>query len=149
MLSLPTDPADLTLETLNQVIGAQRPDVALTGFTVTETEVWGSGKASSAGRIVIAPDYAPSAPAGLPKHIVIKVARALSEDPATPNPIAGARGALYANEVAVHTRLDPPKFLEAPLTLGGAYSQADNAQMLLIEDLRDRGASFASVEVPT
>ena len=146
---LPTDPQDISLDVLNEVIAEQLPLVSLTGFEITESHVWGEGDASSAGRIVIEPSYAEPSLPDLPGHIVLKVARALEGQPGTPNPVAGAGGALYKNEVAVYRRLKPSTFVEAPLCLGGAYDPAANALLLLLEDLRDRGAEFARVTVPT
>jgi hypothetical protein len=148
-LSLPTDPRDLTIAVLNEVIAVDTPDVALSHFEVIESHVWGGGNASSAGRVVILPAYAEPARLGLPSRLVIKVARASSDDPTRPNPVAGAGGALYRNEVAVYRRLRPSTFLEAPLTLGAAYDPEGNALLLVMEDLRERGASFASVTAPT
>jgi hypothetical protein len=148
-LKLPTDPGDLTVGVLNEVIAADVPGVALTDFEVVQSHVWGGGDASSAGRIVIVPTYAEPARPGLPRRLVIKVARARADDPTRPNPVAGAGGTLYRNEVAVYRRLRPSTFLEAPLTLGAAYDPQDNALLLVMEDLRERGASFASVTVPT
>ena len=72
---LPTRPEDLSLEALNQVIEANTPDVSLTDFTVVESHLWGGGQASSAGRIIIEPRYSSSSPEGLPRHIVVKVAK--------------------------------------------------------------------------
>jgi hypothetical protein len=147
--SLPTDPGDLTVEVLNQVIAAHSPGVVLTSFDLVESHVWGGGEVSSAGRVVIAPAYAAPAPSELPAKLVIKVARAAADDPARPNPVAGAGGALYENEVAVYRDLRPSTFLEAPVTFGAAYDPHSNALLLVMEDLRERGASFASVKVAT
>jgi Phosphotransferase enzyme family len=149
LIPLPTDPEDLTVEVLNHLIARHTPGVALADFEVIESHVWGGGNASSAGRIVIAPTYAEPVATGLPRHIVLKVARAVADRPGTPNPVAGAGGALYENEVAVYGHLKPSTFLEAPMTLGGEYDRSTNALLLLMEDLRDRGATFASVTIPT
>jgi aminoglycoside phosphotransferase len=146
--TLPTSAQDLTLEVLNNIICAQTPDARLADFSVVESHVWGGGNASSAGRVIIRPVYAQNA-SSWPKHLVLKVARAAPEEPDKPLAIAGAGGALYENEVAVYRRLQPATFLEVPSTLGGAYEPSSNALLLVMEDLRDRGATFASVTVPT
>lgn len=146
--TLPTSAQDLDLEILNAVICAQTPDARLAEFSVVESHVWGGGNASSAGRIIIRPVYEETA-ASLPEHLVLKVARASPEEPGKPLAIAGAGGALYQNEVAVYQRLKPATLLEAPVTLGGAYDPSSNALLLVMEDLRDRGATFASVTIPT
>lgn len=133
---------------MNRVIAAQSPEAQLTDFAVLESHVWGEGKASSAGRIVIRPVYEQQSPS-LPRNLVLKVARTVPEEPGTPLRIAGAGGALYENEVAAYARLRPSTFLEAPLVLGGAYESQTNALLLIVEDLRDRDATFASVTLPT
>ena len=148
-LALPTDPADLTLDLLNRLVGEQLPGVAFSGFRVTESHTVGLGHASSAGRICIAADYAEGAPAGLPANIVLKVAKASPADPLRPDPIAGAGGTLYRNELAIYREVDPAHFLESPQFLGGAYDSGSNALLLMLEDLRDRGATFPHVTVPT
>ncbi|MEO7247501.1 MAG: phosphotransferase [Novosphingobium sp.] len=145
---LPTSAQDLTLEILNDVICGQTPSARLRAFSVVESHVWGGGNASSAGRIIIRPVYAQTG-APWPRHLVLKVARAAPEEPDKPLTIAGAGGALYENEVAAYLRLQPATFLEAPVTLGGAYDPTSNALLLVMEDLRDRAATFASVTIPT
>lgn len=148
-LRLPTDPRDLGIDVLNAVIGRQMPGIELTDFTVTESHTWGSGQVSSAGRIVITPSYSATSPRDLPRQLVLKVAKTAPDDPTRPNPIAGAGGALYRNEVETYARLDPATFLEAPRVFGGAYDPEVNALLLIMEDLRERGVTFANVTVPT
>jgi hypothetical protein len=148
-LPLPTDPADLRLDILNSVIGRQAPDISLTDFAIVESHIWGSGQVSSAGRIVIRPRYSATSPADLPRQLVLKVAKTAPEDPTRPNPVAGAGGALYHNEVETYARLKPSTFLEAPRVFGGAYDPEKNALLLIMEDLRDRDVTFANVTVPT
>src|ERR1043166_9850549 len=114
-LRLPTAPEDLTTDLLNAVIAQHTPEAQLAGFDLVETHQRGGGQASSAGRIVIAPRYARDTAVSLPKRLVLKVSRTSSDDPRNPLPIAGAGGALYANEVAVYTVLRPFEFLEAPV----------------------------------
>lgn len=147
-LKLPTAAGDLTLDVLNTVICAETPDAKLHDFAVSDTHVWGSGNASSAGQIFIRPIYE-RAENRFPPRLVLKVARADPAEPGKPLPFAGAGGALYQNEVDIYRRLCPADFLEAPVTLGGAYDPSSNALLLVMEDLRDRGATFANVTVPT
>lgn len=143
---LPTDPQDLTVDHLNELLAAQSPGVALAEFTVTETHLWGGGQASSAGRMVIAPKYADGDRADLPRRLVIKVAKT---DPGSDDPKAvRGTGALYRNEVNVYTRLQPSTFLEAPAVLGGLYDAETATFLLVMEDLRDRGATFGAVSAP-
>jgi hypothetical protein len=146
MSEFPTGPEGLTLELLNGVVQAQTPGAALAGFRVVDSHLWGSGEASSAGRVDIEVDYAPASPAGLPRRLVAKIARVDPDD--TPSRRA-SRGGLYANEVDVYTRFDPARIVEAPRVLGGAYDPASHHFLLLLEDLRERGVTFANVTVPT
>lgn len=146
---LPTDPADLTLEVINHYLSKQNPGAAARSFSVTGSHAVGLGHASSAGRICIDVDYADGAPAGLPPHVVIKVAKAAPGDPSRPDPIAGASGVLYRNEINIYRHVRPWKFLESPRFLGGAYDSASNSMLLMLEDLRDRGVTFPHVNVAT
>lgn len=148
-IKIPTDPRDLTLETLNRLIGESTPEALLSDFRIRESHVVGLGQASSAGRICIDVDYAQGSPADLPRNLVLKVAKATSEDPSRPDPIAGAGGALYRNELNIYRHANPASFLESPAFLGGAYDKDANALMLILEDLRDRGVTFPHVNVPT
>lgn len=145
---LPTRPEDLSLEVLNKVIAAHRPNVVLVDYKITESHVWGGGQASSAGRIVIEPTYSTNSPE-LPKHIVVKVAKSTPGEQRDPNQGGSGSGQLYANEVNVYNHLRPAEFLESPLTLGGQFDPHTTTFMLLLEDLRDRDAVFATIKMPT
>jgi hypothetical protein len=138
---LPTNPKDLSVDILNAVIHQHNPQISLVDFVVTESHVVGGGQASSAGRMVIRPTYDSSSPPNLPSQIIVKVANKQESDGAK------RRGGnpLYANEVKVYTLLKPATFLEAPVALGGAYDPHTNTLLLLLEDLRERGATFANV----
>lgn len=144
-LRLPTDANDLTPDDLNLVL-APAGGQLIADFEVVEVHLWGEGHASSAGRIVIEPVYGAAAPAGLPKRLVVKVAKT---DPSSDDPkqVRGT-GALYRNEVDIYTRLEPSSFLEAPRVLGGRYESETSTFLLVMEDLRERGASFGSVTRP-
>ena len=144
---LPTRPENLSVEALNRVIENHLPAVSLTDFSIVESHVWGDGQVSSAGRIVIAPEYSSNSPAGLPRHLVVKVAKT------PPGEAAGSGGGgsiqLYANEVNIYTRLRPAEFIESPRTLGGEFDPHTKTFMLLLEDLRDRHATFTTMEMAT
>ena len=146
---LPTRPEDLSLDILNRIIARQRRDVALSDFTIIEAHEWGGGHASSAGRMVIAPTYTASSPDGLPRQIVIKVAKNVPEARGGQNVGGTGTGQFYANEVNIYTRLRPADFLESPLTLGGEYDPNTDTFVLLLEDLRDRDAVFATIKMLT
>lgn len=146
---VPTDPDDLTLHTLNSLIQEQMPGVGFSDFRIKESHTVGLGHASSAGRVCIEVDYTDGSPAGLPRNIVLKVARANPDNPSRPDPIAGAGGALYRNELNIYRHMTPAQFLESPKFLGGAYDSRSNALLLMLEDLRDRNVTFPHVNVPT
>lgn len=140
----PTDADDLTVDHLNSVLAGSTPAVALADFRVTESHLWGSGAASSAGRLVIEPTYmAASSSRALPRSLVVKVAKTDPQS-ADPKRVRGT-GALYRNEVNVYARLKPATFLEAPLILGAAYDPETSTFLLVMEDLRTRGAAFGAV----
>lgn len=145
---LPTHPDDLSLDLLNRLVGEQMPDVTFSNFRVSESHTVGDGQASSAGRIGIKVDYAQGSPADLPRNLILKVARA-GESPTEPNPMAGAGGSLYRNEVNLYRHINPASFLESPLYFGGAYDSQSNSMLLMLEDIRDRGVTFPHVNVPT
>ena len=50
---LPTGPEGLELEMLSETLSSQVPGAALEAFRVVDSHLWGSGDASSAGRIDI------------------------------------------------------------------------------------------------
>jgi len=141
---LPTRSEDLSIKALNQVIEANTPGVSLADFTIVESHLWGGGQASSAGRIIIEPRYSPSSPEGLPKHIVVKVAKSAPGEKVESG--GSGSGQLYENEVNVYTRLRPAGFMTAPVTLGGTFDPQSETFMLLLEDLRDRDAVFPSMK---
>jgi hypothetical protein len=144
--SLPTSADALGPDDLNPLLAAQVPGARLDAFTVVESHVYGSGLASTAGRIVIEPRWTAGSPAELPRRVVVKVAR--TDDEVRVDGEQTIRG-LYANEVAIYTRLDPHRFLEAPRCLGGRYDPRSQTFLLLLEDLRERGATFANVTLET
>lgn len=146
---LPTDPSELSCDVLNSLIQETNPALRIKGFAVKEAHQVGLGQASSAGRICIEVDYVDRPPEGIPNELVLKVAKSTAEDPSRPDPIAGAGGALYRNELAIYRQVNPASFLEAPKFFGGAYDRETNSMVLILEDLRVRGVTFPHVTVPT
>ncbi len=144
MNELPTRPEELSVDALNKVVSAHSPDVTLTDFKIVESHLWGEGQASSAGRIIIEPEYSPSSPEDLPKRIVVKVAKSAPGEKTEEG--GSGSGQLYDNEVNVYTQLRPADFMISPVTLGGAFDQQTQTFMLLLEDLREREAVFPSVK---
>ncbi|HET8711129.1 MAG TPA: hypothetical protein VFM32_07125, partial [Spongiibacteraceae bacterium] len=129
---LPSDAKDLDLDMLNAIIQQHMPNLVLRDFSVTEMHQWGSGLASSAGRIVIEPVYAKSNPSPHLRHIVLKVARI---DPENTPARRRSRGALYANEVNIYTRLNPASLVESPMCVGGIFDPESYTFILMLEDL--------------
>lgn len=141
---LPTRPEELSTDLLNRLIGANTPGAALTDFEIVESHLWGEGQVSSAGRMIIEPRYSPSSPSGLPRRIVVKVAKSAPGEKVETGGSGSAQ--LYENEVNVYTRLRPAEFMTAPVTLGGTFDPQTGTFMLLLEDLREREAVFPSVK---
>lgn len=144
---LPTTPQELTVDLLNQVIGELDPSALLSGFEVIESHVYGSGKASTSGRIILAPAYRNPSD-DLPRQLVMKVAHAAPTDPTVEAPPSGAHGTLYDNEATIYGRLKPWQIVEAPRAIGAAYDTASQTQLIILEDLRERGGTFPLVTTP-
>ena len=143
---MPTGPEDLSVDMLDQVVKAQIPGAGVAGFRVVNEHLWGSGEASSASRVDVQLDYTAGSPADLPRDVIVKIARIDPDD----NPVRReSRGGLYSNEVNIYTRFDPARIVESPRVLGGSYDPESHHFVLLLEDLRSRGVSFANVTVPT
>lgn len=144
---LPTRPEDFSVDILNRIIANHRPDAMLCGFEITENHIWGGGQASSAGRVIIKPNYVKPAQ-DLPEHIVIKVAKAVPGTDVDDSKGGSGSPQLYSNEVNVYTHLRPAEFMETPLCFGGAFDANTTTFCLLLEDLRDRDATFATIKMP-
>jgi len=144
---LPVSPDDLTVDNLNAVIADLDPSALLDGFEVIESHVYGGGAASTSGRIVLSPLY--RTPSGdLPAHLVMKVAHAELVNTEEGRARAGAHATIYANEAAVYARLRPWQVCEAPRAIGAAFDAASGTQLIILEDLRDRGGTFPLVTTP-
>jgi hypothetical protein len=133
----PTSADGLTPQLLTELLAEHNPGAAVQSLQVIESKAYGDGMVSTAGRIVVDLDYAPTSAESLPRRLVIKVARSDQR----------FSKSLYANEVAVYNRLQPARFLEAPRAFGAAYDAATASFCLLLEDLRQREASFPNVKV--
>jgi hypothetical protein len=136
-----TDPDQLTVEQLNAVVADLTPGVAITGYELVEMHEWGGGRASTGGRMVIDAAYAPGAPNDLPRRLVLKMAKPTADRVAT-------TGVIYRNEVDVYSRLRPWTYLEAPRVLGAAFEAETATFLLIMEDLRERGATFGMANLP-
>ena len=140
---LPTSPDELTVDNLNAVIAALDPTALIDGFEVLENHVYGSGMASTSGRIVLRPQW--RNPEGLPARMVMKVAHAEPSDPVAPRLSSNAVAWLYANEAEIYRRLKPWQICEAPRAFGAGFDAASGTQLIMLEDLRERGGTFPLV----
>lgn len=131
----PTSAHELTVASLTALVHTMRPDVTVDAFKVVESHHFGDGKVSTAARMLLDIDYAGET--DLPKRVVLKVAR--------PDLMAYP---LYANEVAFYTLLRPELTIETPVCVGSTFDRATGTFGLAMEDLRERGATFSSVEAP-
>lgn len=120
---------------LTELLRVQRPGTQVDKVTVVESNYYGQGMVSTAGRITLDLDYA--VPSDLPRRVVVKIAQTVL-----------AAQPLYDNEVAFYQRLRPELTIEAPLVFAGAFDAASGTLALIMEDLRVRGVCFPNVTVP-
>ena len=136
---IPFEPEAYDADLLNAIIAPWRPDVRFARVRVRDAKKYGDGMVSTAARAFLDVDYAAGSPAGLPRHLVLKLGR-------SPDVMIGP---LYRNEVQFYNVLRPELTdIEAPFTLGGSYDPATQAFALLLEDLTDRQARFPNVLTP-
>jgi hypothetical protein len=136
--SYPTSAEGLTGEYLTGLIGKLHPGVRVEAVDIVEAKTYGQQMVSTAGRVVVQVRFAAGAPADLPTHFVIKLARGVDTIMAP----------LYANEVAFYLRIRPELDLEAPGVYGGGFDPETTHFALLLEDLSLRQARFPNVTQP-
>lgn len=129
----------LTPEILTAVIGERHPGVAVRGFEVLKWSGYGEEMVSTAARAVLALDYAPGAPADLPRQVILKLPREAGDMLAP----------MYSNEVRVYLHLRPEFDFEVPRLMGGVYDAKTARFGLLLEDLTLRSAHFPNVTEET
>ncbi len=131
---IPTDAAAITPELIERLIGTLNPGVGVRDLRIRRVWQWGEGDAvSTSGRVDLELTY-DDAGAGLPRQVVLKLAR--PDLPAYP---------LYRNEVQVYSRLRPWTMVRTPQCLGAWFDVATGSFGLALEDLTARGARFPSV----
>ncbi len=134
---IPADATALTPDILERLIGTLNPGVGVRDFSIRRVWQWGEGDAvSTSGRIDLDLTY-DAAGSGLPRQVVLKVAR--PELPAFP---------LYRNEVAAYSRLQPWRFIRTSQCLGAWFDDGTGSFGLALEDLTAAGARFPSVAAP-
>lgn len=99
------------------------------------SKAYGEEMVSTAGRAIVELDYEPDASPGLPRRLVVKLARGVDEIMAP----------FYRNEVAFYAGLRPELDIEAPRCLGADYDEQSKRLGIALEDLTERGATFPNV----
>jgi thiamine kinase-like enzyme len=133
---IPFEPEAYDAGLLNAIIAPWRPDVRVETVRVKDAKRYGDGMVSTAARAFLDVDYVAGSPAGLPRHLVLKLGR-------SPDFMIGP---LYQNEVRFYNALRTEMTdIEAPFALGGSYDPTTQAFALLLGDLTDDGARFPNV----
>jgi hypothetical protein len=94
---------------------------------------------STSDRLKMRLDYAPGAPADLPRQVAVKMKRSLD----------AVLGRLYNTEVNFYVRLRPSLDIETPKVVGGVCDLETALYYLLIEDVSLRGARFPNATTAT
>lgn len=134
---LPTDPAQLTPELLNDLIHGMHPGTVVKSVEVLQALGVG-GMVSTAGRGKLRLNYAHN-PEDLPESVQFKM-------------IVGERSrvpsCVYETEVSMYQRMLPQVAIERPMCLAAEYEADTENFVLLLEDLSHRGATFTNVLLP-
>ena len=128
-----------TPELLTGLVERLHPGTSVTDCTVVEGWFYGSGRASTSGRLELDLRYAGPDADKLPARAICKIAQTVS-----------SAEALYDNEVSFYSQLRPELDaagleIETPLCAGADYDSASGTYALVLEDLTQRGAIFPSV----
>ena len=128
----------ITAAYLTRLIGEVHPGVLVASVEVVDAKTYGQQMVSTAGRAMLLVAYAPGSGEGLPRRMVLKLAR--SDDP--------VMAPFYANEVAFYRGIRPELAIEAPRCFGGSYDAGSASFGLALEDLGAREARFPNVTEP-
>jgi len=128
----PVEPSGLSRSTLTRLLRAIDSHAEVAGFSILGGQSFGDGesKVSTAGRAEVEVQCA-GRPAA---RMVIKLCR--------PDV---ALQPLYRNEVAFYRQVRPDLDLEIPAVFGADFDEESGTFGLILEDLRDRGATFPNV----
>jgi hypothetical protein len=132
MTRFPSRVEDLTPELLTEVLGERHPGVRVEGLRLLRTMQCGDGLASTADRVILGLDYAPSRDAGLPVQLMLKT---MLVQPHAPR-------VMYENEVAFYRQLRHELDVEAPRAYGSVFDPESGQFGVLMEDLALRSARF-------
>lgn len=127
---------DLTPELLTAVLSQERPGIRVEHVEVVEAIRAMSGQASTADRVILDLEYASgTASAGLPRRVILKT---MLDVPHAPQ-------VMYETEVRFYREIRPHVPFEAPIFFGALFDRESGHFGILLEDLRERGVSFAHV----
>ena len=129
---------DITPELLTAVLAEQRPGVKVVRFEVAEVKQFGQGIVSTADRVTVKLDYAPGCRGDLPERVIIKT---MLLSPHAPD-------AMYLNEVRFYRDIRPSLDIETPQCYGSTFDRQTGQFSVVLEDLRERGATFPNVTTP-
>lgn len=134
----PSRVEDITPELLTAVLAEQRPGIRVTRFDIVEVKQFGEGIVSTADRVTMKLAYAPGCRGDLPERVVIKT---MLISPHAPD-------AMYLNEVRFYRDIRPSLDIETPQCYGSTFDQQTGQFSVVLEDLRERGATFPNVTTP-
>ena len=134
----PSRVEDITPELLTAVLAEQRPGVRVARFDVAEVKQFGEGIVSTADRVTLKLQYAPGSQSGLPDRVIIKT---MLISPHAPD-------AMYLNEVRFYRDIRPSLDIETPQCYGSTFDRQTGQFSVVLEDLRERGATFPNVTTP-
>lgn len=138
VLGHPVTGEGITPDYLNALFAEAGQSALVTTVRLTGAKTYGEEMVSTAGRAMVEVDYAPGAPADLPRRLVVKLARGVDD----------IMGPFYHNEVVFYRQLRPELAIEAPRTFGAHYDPSSHRLGLVLEDLTARGANFPNVLKP-
>jgi thiamine kinase-like enzyme len=136
--AVPIEPEEFSAPLVQRLINTKYPDVVVESVRVVDSALASDDeqRVSTARRIAVEAEYAASGE-GLPRRLMIKVARpGLGDIP------------LYDNEVNVYAKIGDELPVNSPRCLGAFRDRATSSFGLVLEDMRCRGVSFASVTTP-
>jgi hypothetical protein len=131
-LAFPTRAEELTPELLSAALGEWHPGVVVEELRVVDTAHCNTGSASTAGRAILALEYAPGRDLGLPSQVVLKTVLVRP----------GAPASMYENEVRFYRQLRPELDIETPQAYASAFDPASGTFGVVMEDLSLRSARF-------
>ncbi|MEM7139743.1 MAG: phosphotransferase [Actinomycetota bacterium] len=131
-MRFPTRVDELTPELLSEAIRSRTPDASVTDLTVVETFECDSGEASTCDRLVLDLEYAGDGASALPRRAVLKTWLI------QPHAVAD----MFDAEVRFYDEIRPQVDIETASVIGSGFDAETGQFGILMEDLRERGATF-------